>query len=97
MIVAAVAALAWAYLLLAHGLALSGTGTTRWIAPVTWAASAASYLPTLHRFRLSPHWALALPAIACFYGAATLGSALEHHRGRGVVWKRRACTGEETA
>jgi hypothetical protein len=34
-----------------------------------------------------------LPAIALFYMAATLGSALDHHRGRGVVWKRRAYTG----
>jgi len=31
-----------------------------------------------------------LPAITCFYMAATLGSALDHHRGRGVVWKSRA-------
>ncbi|KAL8782595.1 MAG: hypothetical protein Q9195_009618 [Heterodermia aff. obscurata] len=49
-----------------------------------------SFLPTLRRFRLSPAWALALPAIATFYLAATIGSALDHHRGRGVVWKSRA-------
>jgi hypothetical protein len=24
--------------------------------------------------------------------AATIGSAVDHHRGRGVVWKRRAYT-----
>ncbi len=53
------------------------------------AGALASYLPTLRRFGLSPLWALALPLVACFYMAATIGSALDHHRGRGVVWKRR--------
>ena len=67
-----------------------GAGWVRWVGAVTWAASAASYLPTLRRFRQSPLWALALPGIASFYMAATIGSALDHHRGRGVVWKRRA-------
>ena len=70
--------------------ALFGTGLARWLAAVAWAGSAASYLPTLSRFKQSPLWALALPAIAGFYMAATIGSALNHHRGRGVVWKRRA-------
>ena len=69
---------------------LFGAGPVRWLGAVTWAASAASYLPTLRRFRQSPLWALALPGIASFYMAATIGSALDHHRGRGVVWKRRA-------
>ncbi len=39
------------------------------------------FLPTLRRFRQSPVRALALPLIALFYMAATLGSALDHHRG----------------
>jgi hypothetical protein len=51
---------------------------------------AATFLPTLRRFRLSLLWTPALPAIACFYAAATVGSAIDHDRGRGVVWKRRA-------
>ena len=80
-------ALVW---LLPPGLALFGQGAARWLGIATWAASAASYLPTLRRFGQSPVWALALPGIALFYMAATLGSALDHHRGRGVVWKRRA-------
>ena len=42
---------------------------------------------------ISPLWAPALPLIACFYMAATIGSALDHHRGRGVVWKSRAYGG----
>ena len=74
-------------------LALFGHGPARWMGGLAWAGSAASFLPTLRRFRQSPAWALALPAIACFYLAATIGSALDHHRGRGVVWKRRAYGG----
>jgi len=71
-------------------LALFGHGAARWMGALAWAGSALSYVPTLRRFRQSPAWVLALPGIACFYLAATLGSALDHHRGRGVVWKRRA-------
>ena len=71
-------------------IALFGHGSARWMAAAAWAGSAASFLPTLRRFRQSPAWALALPGIATFYLLATVGSALDHHRGRGVVWKRRA-------
>lgn len=71
-------------------LALFAHGPARLLAALAWAAGAASYLPTLRRCRQSPLWALALPAIATFYLAATIGSAIDHHRGRGVVWKRRA-------
>ncbi len=74
-------------------LALFGHGTARAMGALAWAGSMASFLPTLRRFRQSPLWALALPGIACFYLAATVGSAIDHHRGRGVVWKRRAYQG----
>ncbi len=74
-------------------LALFAHGAARVMGALAWAGSAASFLPTLRRFRQSPLWALALPAIACFYLAATVGSAVDHHRGRGVVWKRRAYQG----
>ena len=74
-------------------LTIFGHGPARWIALTTWIASAASYLPTLRRFRQNPAWALGLPLIATFYMAATIGSAVDHHRGRGVVWKRRAYQG----
>jgi hypothetical protein len=63
-----------------------------WIGLAAWAIMAASFWPTLRRFGLSPVWAVFLPAIALFYMAATIGSALDHHRGRGVVWKNRAYT-----
>jgi hopene-associated glycosyltransferase HpnB len=57
-----------------------------------WALMAASFIPTARRFALSPACGIALPAIAAFYMAATIGSALDHHRGRGVRWKSRAYT-----
>ena len=72
--------------------ALFAHGAARWLGVFAWALMAATLLPTLRRFRLAPWRALALPAMAAFYMAATLGSALDHHRGRGVVWKRRAYT-----
>ncbi len=74
-------------------LVLCGNGAARVLGALAWAGSMASFLPTLRRFGQSPLWALALPAIAGFYLAATIGSAIDHHRGRGVVWKRRAYQG----
>lgn len=73
-------------------LALFGKGTARKLGALAWVASMASFLPTLRRFRMSPLWAVLLPAVAVFYTAATIGSAVDHHRGRGVRWKNRAYT-----
>jgi hopene-associated glycosyltransferase HpnB len=70
--------------------ALFGQGLGRLCGLAAWIIATLSFLPTLRRFRLSPFWALLLPAVALFYTAATIGSALDHHRGRGVVWKQRA-------
>jgi hopene-associated glycosyltransferase HpnB len=72
---------------------LSGHGLTRLLGLVTWVLFAAAYLPTLARFRRSFLWAAGLPVIALFYMAATIGSAVNYHRGRGVVWKGRAYAG----
>lgn len=80
-------ALTW---LLPLALALFGTGWAQAMGIATWVLMTASYLPTLRRFRRSPLWALALPLIAAFYMAATIGSAVNHHTGRGVAWKGRA-------
>ena len=38
-------------------------------------------------------WAPCLPLVAAFYLAATIGSAVNHHLGRGVAWKGRAYQG----
>ncbi|MCQ8279213.1 glycosyltransferase [Acetobacteraceae bacterium KSS8] len=67
-----------------------GHGLARWFGLGAWVLSTGSFLPTLRRFRLSPLWALLLPLIGLFYTGATIGSAIDHHRGRGVVWKSRA-------
>ncbi|GBQ13359.1 glycosyltransferase [Swaminathania salitolerans] len=74
--------------------AVFGRGRNRAIGTAALFLAMASFLPTLLRFRLSPLRALALPVVAAFYMAATLGSALDHHRGRGVSWKSRSYTEE---
>jgi hopene-associated glycosyltransferase HpnB len=73
-------------------LALFGHGPARWLGLAAWTMAAVSYLPTLRRFGLSPLRAPLLPLVALFYMAATIGSALDHVRGRGVRWKDRAYT-----
>ena len=69
---------------------LFGDGYARLAGLLAWAIATLSFLPTLRRFELVPFWALLLPAVAAFYTLATIGSAVDHHRGRGVVWKQRA-------
>ena len=83
-------ALTW---LLPLWAALFGSGLVGWLGLATWAMLAGAYMPTLRRFRRSPIWALFLPLIAAFYMAATIGSAVNHYRGRGVAWKGRAYQG----
>jgi len=71
---------------------LFGGGLAQFIGICTYAASCASFLPTLRRFNLSAAWAPALPLIAIFYVAATISSAIDHYNGAGVQWKRRSYT-----
>jgi hopene-associated glycosyltransferase HpnB len=73
--------------------ALFGSGLRFWLGLAGWGMLAVSYLPTLRRFRRSPLWAPLLPLVAAFYMAATIGSAVNHYRGRGVAWKGRAYQG----
>ena len=54
-----------------------------------WAVMAASYLPVLRLYRLSPARALALPVIGVLYTAMTVSSAVRHYAGRGGEWKGR--------
>jgi hypothetical protein len=72
------------------GAILWGNGWERVAGLATFSLAALSYLPTLARYRCSPLWALALPLIAGFYMAATIGSALNYWLGRGARWKNRA-------
>ena len=73
--------------------ALLGRGAPSWCGLAAWIMLAASYLPTLRRFGRSPMWAPFLPAVAAFYMTATIASAVNHFRGRGVAWKGRAYQG----
>jgi hopene-associated glycosyltransferase HpnB len=54
-----------------------------------WLAMAVSFLPILKVYRCPLLVAPLLPAIALFYMAATLGSAVQFWRGRGGAWKGR--------
>ncbi|MGO9559039.1 MAG: glycosyltransferase, partial [Acidimicrobiales bacterium] len=61
----------------------AGTVAAMAVAASTLALQAASYLPTIRLYRLSPWWALTLPAAGLLYGSMTASSALAHKRGRG--------------
>lgn len=64
-------------------------GAARAIGVAAWVLMAFAFQPTLHRYRSSPLWGLALPAIALFYLGATVLSAIRHYAGRGGSWKQR--------
>jgi hopene-associated glycosyltransferase HpnB len=68
----------------------AGHGAARAAGVLGWAAMIVAYVPTLRRFGVSVAWAGLLPVVAVFYTAATVGSAVDYWRGRGVVWKRRS-------
>lgn len=70
-------------------LAISAQGLARWVGLVCWSMMAVAFQPTLRRYRRSPIWGLALPAIALFYLSATVGSAVRFYGGHGSVWKDR--------
>jgi hypothetical protein len=48
-----------------------------------------AYAPMLRFYGLSAIRALSLPAVALFYAAATVHSAVQYRRGRGGRWKGR--------
>jgi hopene-associated glycosyltransferase HpnB len=58
-------------------------------AAAAWLLMIVSYMPVLRLYRLSPLWALALPAAAVFYVGATFHSAVKYWSGRGGQWKGR--------
>ena len=60
------------------------------IGAAAWLALSISYLPTLALYGLSPLRAPLLPLAGMLYGAMTLDSARQHHRGAGAQWKGRA-------
>ncbi len=70
-------------------LALFGGGLTRAFGAAAWLAMALAFQPILRLYRRLPLWGIVLPAIAAFYTAFTLESAIQHWRGRGGSWKGR--------
>jgi hopene-associated glycosyltransferase HpnB len=81
---AAIGGLAW--------LAAGGGTPAAWLAGAGlagWAIMAASYVPILRLYRLSPLRAPCLPVIAMLYAAMTADSARRYHLGRGGQWKGR--------
>jgi hopene-associated glycosyltransferase HpnB len=70
-------------------LAILGSGTARLLGVVAWALMAIAYQPVLRFYRLSPLWALALPAVAMLYLLFTFDSAYQYARRRGGAWKGR--------
>ena len=70
-------------------LVFSGQKSAAWLGGAAWALMTIAYLLTVRFYGLSPAWAPLLPAIALFYVAATLDSALRFWGGRGGLWKGR--------
>ncbi|HYM03470.1 MAG TPA: glycosyltransferase [Stellaceae bacterium] len=70
-------------------LAIFSTGESRFIGLAAWLAMAVAFQPMLRFYRRSLLWGPALPAIAAFYAACTLSSAILSWRGRGGEWKGR--------
>jgi hopene-associated glycosyltransferase HpnB len=72
---------------------IAGVATAHWQIAIAgllgWLLMAIAYWPTVHFYRLSPLWALSLPAIALLYNLMTIDSALRHWRGQGGAWKGR--------
>ncbi len=56
---------------------------------LAWLLMTACYLPMVRFYRLSPMYALTLPAVALFYAAATVHSAILFATGKGGKWKGR--------
>jgi hopene-associated glycosyltransferase HpnB len=81
----------------ASGLALLAAGTDEpgvaavlaWSGVATWAIMAATYVPMLRLYRLSPFRAPSLPLLAGLYAAMTVDSARRHRGGAGATWKGR--------
>jgi len=69
--------------------AVFARGLTQVLGIEIWLLMALLFQPTLRRYRRDPLWGLALPAIALFYMAATVASAVRHSLGHGGGWKNR--------
>jgi hopene-associated glycosyltransferase HpnB len=70
-------------LLLTRDPVMMGLGAAAWL------LMTACYLPMVRFYRLSPVYALILPAVALFYAGATVHSAILYASGKGGKWKGR--------
>ena len=75
--------------LLPAGLAMFAHGPARIGGVAAWLMMAIAFRPVNRYYRQSLAWCFALPAIAAFYGGATLYSAVRYWQGRGGEWKGR--------
>ena len=102
------AGLAWLYALppaaalagliaVAAGVTGPGPGLALAAGLTGWTVMAASFVPMLRLYRLSPWRAPLLPGIAVVYAAMTADSARRHYAGRGGAWKGRVETREKTS
>jgi hopene-associated glycosyltransferase HpnB len=89
LLIVTVIGLGWVFLIPLAEMSF-GQGWQAAAGAAAFAIAALSYTPTLSRYGRHPLWSLALPAIAIFYLAATVGSAINHWRGSGVHWKNRS-------
>ncbi len=71
-------------LLLTHRPGMMALGAAAWV------LMTACYLPMVRFHRVASAYALLLPAVALFYAAATVHSAVQYAAGRGGRWKGRA-------
>ena len=71
---------------------LLDSGLPRLLGLGAWLLMAVAFQPTLRRYRRSPLWGFALPAIALFYLGATVASALRYYAGGSGAWKGRVYT-----
>ena len=74
---------------LAPPLLIFAGGWAAALGGIAWLAMALLFLPTVLFYRRSPLLAAALPVTACCYLWATILSAWNYHRGKGVEWKGR--------
>jgi hypothetical protein len=70
-------------------LVLSGDGGATMLGAAAWLAMSGAFEPVLRLYHCGVGLALLLPAMALFYTAATIASAVLFWRGRGGSWKGR--------
>jgi len=70
-------------------LLFSGRATSIALGAGAWALMSIAYAPMVRFYGLGRLWCLCLPAVALFYAAATVHSALQYRLGRGGRWKGR--------